>query len=188
MFDTRKQTALSDAVAPQLVGHDHPRRVLQALQQPSEEAVGGIGISPLLNKDIKHNAVLVDGAPEVVLNTLDPDEHLVEVPLVPRPWSAATNATGKTLAEFPTPAAHRLVGDGNAPLGQEQLNMPQTEAEHVIQPHSMADKLGGKAMAIVRVGRRFHIASLVRPQRDRQTRLPMGWTPPDGIDVPTWRC
>jgi hypothetical protein len=117
MLDTGKQTALSDAVAPQLVGHDHSRHVLQALQQLSEEALGGIGISPLLNKDIEHNAVLVDGAPEVVLITLDPDEHLIEVPLVPWPWSAATNATGKTLAEFPAPAPHRLVGDGNALLG-----------------------------------------------------------------------
>lgn len=26
MLDVRKQTALSDAVAPQLAGHDHPRQ------------------------------------------------------------------------------------------------------------------------------------------------------------------
>ena len=128
MLNARKQTALSDAVAPQLVGHDHPWHVLQALQQPSEEALGGIGISPFLNKDIKHNAVLVDGAPEVVLSALDPDEYLIEVPFVPWPRSAATNATGKTLAEFLAPAPHRLVGDSNAPLGQEQLNIAQAEA------------------------------------------------------------
>jgi hypothetical protein len=42
----------------------------------------------------------------------------------------------------------------------------------VIQPHSVADDVGGKAMAIVGVGRRFHVASLVRPLRDRQTPLP----------------
>jgi hypothetical protein len=83
MFDIRKQVALSGAVAPQRVSHDYPRRVLQALQQPSEEALGGIGVSPFLNKDIKHNAILIGGAPEIVLNALDSDEHLVEVPLVP---------------------------------------------------------------------------------------------------------
>jgi hypothetical protein len=144
--------ALSDAVAPQLVGHDHPRHVLQAFQQTSEEALGGVGISPVLNKDVEHNAVLVDGTPEVLLNALDPDEHLVEVPLVPRPWAAAANATGKALAEFPAPAPHCLIGDSNAPFGQEQLDIPQAEAEHMIQPHSMADDAGGKAMAVVRVG------------------------------------
>jgi hypothetical protein len=119
MFDTRKKTALSDAVALELVGHDHPRRILQALQQPSEEALGGIGISPILDKDVEHDAVLVDGTPEIVLNALDPDEHLVEVPLVPWPWSAAAYAIGKALAEFPAPAPHCLMGHGNAQLGQQ---------------------------------------------------------------------
>ena len=63
MLDIRKQAVLSYAVAPQLISHDHPWHVLQALQQPSEEALGGIGVSPFLNKDIEHNAVLIDGTP-----------------------------------------------------------------------------------------------------------------------------
>jgi hypothetical protein len=116
MLDTRKQPALSDAVAPQFVGHDHPRHALQAFQQTSEEALGGVGISPVLNKDVEHNAVLVDGTPEVVLNALDLDEHLVEVPLVPWSWAAAANATGKALAEFSAPSPHGLIGNFNASL------------------------------------------------------------------------
>src|SRR5262249_33105004 len=99
MLDTRKQTTMSDAVAPQLVGHDLPRHVSRGLQQPFEVTLGGIGISPVLNKDIEHNAILVDGTPEGVLDTLDPDEHLVEVPLVTWPWSAAADAVCKTLTE-----------------------------------------------------------------------------------------
>jgi hypothetical protein len=55
---------------------------LQALQQSSEEVLGSIGISPVLNNDVEHNAVLLEGTPELVLHTLDPDEHLVEVPIV----------------------------------------------------------------------------------------------------------
>jgi len=58
-----------------------------------------------------------------VLNAVNSDEHLIEVPLVPWPWSAATNAIGKTLAEFPAPAPHCLVGDGKTPLSQEQLHI-----------------------------------------------------------------
>jgi hypothetical protein len=38
--------------------------------------------APVLNKDVEHNAVLIHGTPEIVLHTLDPDEHLVEIPLV----------------------------------------------------------------------------------------------------------
>ena len=76
MFDTRKQTALSDPVASQLVSHDHSRHILQPGQQLSEKALGSIGIAPVLNEDVEHNAVLIHGTPEIVLRALDPDEHL----------------------------------------------------------------------------------------------------------------
>jgi len=153
MLDTREQTALSDAVASQLVSHDHSRHVVQSRQQPSEEALGSIGIAPVLNKDVEHDAVLIHRTPEIVLRALDPDEHLVEVPLVPGPRPAAAQAVGKALTEFPAPAPHGLIGDDNAPLRQKQLNITEAEAEHVIQPDSMADDLGREAMAVVRVWR-----------------------------------
>ena len=55
---------------------------------------------------------------------------------------------------------------------RQQLNIPQAEAEHVIQPDSMADDLGGKAMAVVRVGRRLHAANLAWSSKPAcQTRL-----------------
>jgi hypothetical protein len=111
MLDTWKQTALSDTVASQLVCHDHPRHILQPCQQPPEEALGSIGIAPVLNKDVEHNAVLIHGTPEIVLHALDPDEHLVEMPLVPRSRTPAAQVVGKALAEFPAPAPHSLIGD-----------------------------------------------------------------------------
>jgi hypothetical protein len=52
---------LSDAVAPQLVGHDHPRDTLQTLQKPAEEALCDTGIVPVLNKNVEHNTILIDG-------------------------------------------------------------------------------------------------------------------------------
>jgi hypothetical protein len=37
-------------------------------------------------QDVEHNAILVDGTPEIVLLTVDPDEHLVQVQGVTWPW------------------------------------------------------------------------------------------------------
>jgi hypothetical protein len=126
MLGTWKQTALSDTVASQLVSHDHPRHILQTYQQPPpEEALGSIGIAPVLNKDVEHNAVLIHGTPDIVLNALDLDEHLVEIPLVPRPRAPAAQAVGKAQAEFPAPAPHSLTGDDNASLSQKPLNITQ---------------------------------------------------------------
>jgi hypothetical protein len=42
----------------------------------------------------------------------------------------------------------------------------------VVQPHGVADYLGGEPMAIVRVGRQLHAASLIRPRAGDQSRLP----------------
>src|SRR5258708_25002345 len=93
MLDLRKQLAFRHAVAPQLVGHDHPRHIVQTLQQAPEETLGRLPVAAFLNQDVEHHAILIYGAPKIVLHTLDPDEHLIQVPLIsvtvslrPRHW------------------------------------------------------------------------------------------------------
>jgi len=56
---------LRDVVAAQAVGDDASRLVTQLLQQPFEEALGCWGISPVLDQDVEHDAVLVDGTLKV---------------------------------------------------------------------------------------------------------------------------
>jgi hypothetical protein len=63
MFNLGKQLAVCHAVASQLVGHDHARHILKALQQPSKKASGGVGIPPWLNEDVEHDPVLIHGTP-----------------------------------------------------------------------------------------------------------------------------
>jgi hypothetical protein len=122
-----------------------------------------------LNKDVERNAVLIHGAPKIVLHSVDANEHLIEAPLVPGPRSAETKAVGKGLAEFPAPTLHRLVGDDNASFGQKQFDITQAQAEYVIQPDGMADDLGWKAMAVMPFGRWLHAVSLLGLQPGRQT-------------------
>jgi hypothetical protein len=117
MFNLGKQQALRGAVASQLVRHDHARHILKALQQPSKEALRGFGVSPWLNQDVEHNAVLIHGTPKIVLNALDPDEHLIHVLLISWPWSAA-QTVGKGLAELLAPSPYGLMGDDNVPFRQ----------------------------------------------------------------------
>ena len=81
MLDIEKQVTPRHTLASQLIGYDHPRYILKALQQSAEEPLGGLAISPILNKDVEDNAMLIDGTPEIVLHPLDPDEHFIYVPL-----------------------------------------------------------------------------------------------------------
>jgi hypothetical protein len=56
-------------------------------------------------------------------------------------------AVGETLAEFPALAPNGLIGNDNSAFSQKHLDIPQAEAEHLVQPDSTADDLGRKAMA-----------------------------------------
>jgi hypothetical protein len=67
----------------------------------------------------------------------------------------------ETLVKFLTLASHRLIGGGDAPLGQKQFDVAQ--AEHMVRPGCAADDSGGEAVAVVRVGSRLHVASLSPP-------------------------
>jgi hypothetical protein len=82
------------------------------------------------------------------------------VRLVPGSWPAAAQAICEGLAKLLAPLTNRLMGDDNATFSQKQLNIPPADAEHVVQPHSVTDALGGEAVAVVWAGWRLHAASL----------------------------
>jgi hypothetical protein len=107
-----------------------------------------------------------------MLHALNPNEHLIQMPLVSGSWPAAAQMAGKALAELGAPAAHTLVRHDDAPLGQQKLDIAQAEAEYVVQPDSLADDLGREAMAVRRIRWRLHPASVVAPHPARQIRLP----------------
>ena len=53
-------------------------------EEPPEEALGRIGIAPILQEDVHHLTMLIHGSPEVFLLASDPHKHLVEMPRPPR--------------------------------------------------------------------------------------------------------
>ena len=54
----------------------------------------------------------------------------------------------------------------------KQLDVPQAEATHMVQPDRMADDLGRKAMAVVGVGWWPHAFTVIHIRTRCQTRLP----------------
>ena len=66
----RQDLACGSGVALELVRHDHPRHILQALQQLAEEPLGGFPIALLLDQDIEDDTTLIHGAPQVMLRVL----------------------------------------------------------------------------------------------------------------------
>ena len=94
------QPAMSHPVATQFVGDQHPRHVLQTGEQLPEEPGSGLGVAAGGDQDVQDVAVLVHRPPKIMNRAVDLDEHLVEVPLVPRTCPAPTQSVDVGLAEF----------------------------------------------------------------------------------------
>jgi hypothetical protein len=156
VLDIGEDSSLCRAVALQFVSDDDACDILQATQQPFEEALRCLRVSPALDEDVEHDAVLIYGTPEVVLFALDPDEDLVQDPLVARSRESPTQAIRRAVAEFPAPAPDGLVGDDDASFGHQQFAITQVEAERVIESDGLADDLRREAMATVRVRLGLH--------------------------------
>src|SRR6516162_4779545 len=69
---------------------------------------------------------------------------LIQMPFVADAREPATDPVGELLAKFARPLPHRFVADDDAASGQQLLHHTKTEREAKIQPHRMADDLGGE--------------------------------------------
>ena len=76
------------------------RRILQAFQQPLEEALGGFIITSPLNQDIEHDAMLIHRAPHIMKFTLNAKEDLVEMPLIAPSGAPLPETLRKLLPNF----------------------------------------------------------------------------------------
>lgn len=141
---------MRDAVASQLVCNDHSRHILQSFEQSAEELLGRQSVSARLNQHIEHVAVLIDRPPQVMLDAVDTDEHLVEVPPVTGPGPSAAQLVCVCLPELGTPPADRLVTDHDTAFEHEFLDFTEAEREPEVQPHAVVDDIDRVAVAFVR--------------------------------------
>jgi hypothetical protein len=65
---------------------------------------------------------------------VDLQEHLIKVPGVARLRPAPAELTGELAAELQASLPDALMGDGDAPLGEDQLNVSEAQAEDVDAP------------------------------------------------------
>jgi hypothetical protein len=82
MSHSRQNYSLRGAVAAELVCNDHARPTPTALQQLSEESHSRKPIPLGLHQNIDYGSLLIDGAPEIMLHSIDLQEHLVEEPFI----------------------------------------------------------------------------------------------------------
>ena len=72
-------------------------------------------------------------------------------------------SSGVGLPEGATPVPDRLVGDGDAALGQEVFHIPEAQAEAKVEPDGVGDDVGGESIAAVTRCVAVHATSLISP-------------------------
>jgi len=123
MLDARQDLALGGGIALELVCHDDPRNVSQALQQLAKEPLGCGRVAPALDQNVEYISLLVDRTPKIVLLAADADEHLVHVPLVTGLWPSLPQHIGEDPAKAQAPLANALVADDDPTRRQDQLDI-----------------------------------------------------------------
>ena len=106
-------------------------------------------IAVWLQENIYHVSVLVDGAPEILPLTLDCHEEFVQVPDVPQASLSAPEYMGVFGTELSAPLSNGLVGDYDSAPCQQILNIPEIQAESMIEPNGMADDIRRKSMSVI---------------------------------------
>src|SRR5665648_8440 len=133
------------SVRPKPVGYNRSRSAVtphRALQESQRSPA----IPALRHEDLKHLTFVIYRTPEIMHLSIDPDEHLVQVPA---PWrkrpmmKASFSDRGRKHRTEPVPPGpNRLVADVDAPLEQNILNLPQRQRIADIHHHHEADHLG----------------------------------------------
>jgi len=98
-----------------------------------QEALGCRSIAPLLDEDVEHDAVLVDGSPESVAFAADLQLHVVQMPLVRRVLDVGVDRPRRW------PELGALLSDGLFTLGKQVLHIAEAEAEAKVQPHGVGE-------------------------------------------------
>jgi hypothetical protein len=158
--NTRHHAPVGRRVAAKLVRDQTPWRTALPFQQLAEEALGRTPIAPWLEEDIDHVTVLVDGPPEILLATLDVHEEFVQVPRVAQASLPAPEDPGVRRTEPPTPLPNRLVGHGDAPLGEEIFGISEAQTETVVEPDGVTDDFWRKSVSVVAGGMAGHRPTL----------------------------
>src|ERR1700686_1252594 len=131
----------------------------QLAHQPECRAL----VAAALNQHVENLALVINSAPQVHPLARDANDHLVEVPSIARAWAAPPQLSCDPGPELQNPAPHRLIGNLQAALGEEFLNVAIAQCEPEIKPDRVLDDRRREAMSAVR--ELIHAGSLPPPGR-----------------------
>ena len=155
------------------VGDDRRRYISLLLEQLSHQLERGSLVAFGLDQAVQDLAFSVDRSSKIHPPAADLYKHLVQMPTIIRSWPEASEPLCIAVSELENPTTHSLVGDFEAALGQQILDVSEAQREAAIEPYGVLDDLRRESVATI--GDLFH-----RWRLDccHSTRKPINMTKP----------
>ena len=113
----------------QFIGYHFIGCISLLLQQFAHQFERCLLVAPGLNKDIQHLALAVHCPPKIHPSSVYGDKNFVQMPAAIRPGSKAPQLSGIGPSELQRPAPYRLIGDINAALGEQVLDVAKANTK-----------------------------------------------------------
>ncbi len=150
MLGVRQHLSNGGRIARELISDDYARLgAAFAVKHPVQEALCSHLIAAVLDQNVQYDAMLINGSPQPVAFAADLQRHLVNMPFVASAYSSSTQPCSECCAEFGAPLPDSLVADDDATLGEQILNVAETDVKAEVQPYGMSDDLGREAIASI---------------------------------------
>jgi hypothetical protein len=119
-------------------------------EEPPQQFERGVLVASLLHQNVQDLALIVHSAPQVHAPAADLHHHLVEMPATGGRRPASAQVGCDQWPKLDHPAAYCLATDLDPALGEQLLDVPDTQGEAEIQPHSIADHLRREPVTLQR--------------------------------------
>jgi hypothetical protein len=113
-----------------------------------------------LNQDVDHVTILIHGTPQILLLAINPNENLIQVPVIAQSPLSSLQFPSIGRTELLTPLPDRLVRHDDSALGKKILDITEAQAEAMISPDRIADDLGRVTITEVTRPSAFHGTSV----------------------------
>ena len=117
-------------------------------------------IAARLNQNVDHIAVLIHGPPEIVLLSIDSNKDFVQVSNIAEPALTPLQFSGIFRTELLTPDSNRFIRDDDSAFGEKIFDIPEAQAETMVNPDGIADDFRREPMAVIQRPAAFHGTSL----------------------------
>src|ERR1700676_1308122 len=106
-------------------------------------------VTARLNQDVDHVAVLIYGAPEILLLAVDSNEDFVQVPNIAEPALTPLQFSGIVGAERLTPDSDCFIRDDDSAFGEKILDVSEAQAETMVSPDGVADDSRRETVTVI---------------------------------------